>query len=230
MTPLNCILANSRIVRQRIKQLIDVAEEVAGDKESVESRGHQQTIQLLNAIEFSGQIMQLYNKNQIQRMKIRKGDFESAQTTIQNPEECIRQTIAPFSPQIKSKQLNVQILRRNYFSLEQLKGEWKYFQLAIFNLIQNSVKYNSYKGDFVIILGLEEDKQLDLSTYTLDIDIIDTGLGIEKERQKYLFIPFLELKVKQDLKEVKDNSIGLGLSCARDIMSSIKGSLTLKQS
>jgi signal transduction histidine kinase len=30
----------------------------------------------------------------------------------------------------------------------------------------------------------------------LDIDIIDTGVGIELERQEYLFVPFLELKIK----------------------------------
>ena len=30
--------------------------------------------------------------------------------------------------------------------------------------------------------------------------VIDTGIGIEEERQKMLFIPFLELKIKQNLK------------------------------
>ena len=63
MTPLNCILTNSKIIRQRIKALIDTVEVATGDKESVESKTHNQTLNLLNAIEFSGQIMQLYNRN-----------------------------------------------------------------------------------------------------------------------------------------------------------------------
>ena len=36
-------------------------------------------------------------------MKIRKGDFESTKMSVQDPEEYIKQIIAPFSPQIKSK-------------------------------------------------------------------------------------------------------------------------------
>ena len=32
--------------------------------------------------------------------------------------------------------------------------------------------------------------------YVFETHIIDTGIGIEEERQKMLFIPFLELKVK----------------------------------
>jgi len=29
-----------------------------------------------------------------------------------------------------------------------------------------------------------------------------------------LFVPFLELKTKQNLQEVKDNNIGMGLACS----------------
>jgi hypothetical protein len=36
--------------------------------------------------------------------------------------------------------------------------------------------------------------------FVLETEIIDTGLGISKERQKMLFVPFLELKIKQNLK------------------------------
>lgn len=32
--------------------------------------------------------------------------------------------------------------------------------------------------------------------YVLETEIIDTGIGISKKRQKMLFIPFLELKMK----------------------------------
>jgi nitrogen-specific signal transduction histidine kinase len=55
-------------------------------------------------------------------------------------------------------------------------------------------------------------------------------VGIEKEQQKYLFIPFLELKVKQDMKNVKNNSIGMGLSCSKMIMKQLKGKLELVES
>ena len=48
----------------------------------------------------------------------------------------------------------------------------------------------------------------------MQVDVIDSGIGIERERQDYLFIPFLELKVKQNLKNVKNQTIGMGLACA----------------
>lgn len=80
----------------------------------------------------------------------------------------------------------------------------------MFNIIQNSVKYNKYRGDLFILLSLKyinEEKmkkniqqmqlqqQKNLNNRILDensnlvlnkifeVDIIDTGLGIEKERQ-----------------------------------------------
>jgi K+-sensing histidine kinase KdpD len=64
----------------------------------------------------------------------------------------------------------------------------------------------------------------------LEIDIIDTGVGIESERQDYLFIPFLELKIKQDMQKVTNNSIGIGLSCSRDILTAMGGKIRLKHS
>jgi signal transduction histidine kinase len=36
----------------------------------------------------------------------------------------------------------------------------------------------------------------DDSKYMLETEIIDTGIGISEDRQKMLFIPFLELKLK----------------------------------
>ena len=54
--------------------------------------------------------------------------------------------------------------------------------------------------------------------HMLEVQVLDTGCGIEPERQKYLFIPFKELKIKQSLKKVKDNSIGMGLACSKDII------------
>ena len=120
-----------------------------------------------------------------------------------------------------------------------LKGDWKNYQLAIFNMIQNGVKYNTFKGDLVFILSLKEierkqfkeiyrlaikksserlknfaDCDNDINyNQVFELEIVDSGRGIEEERQKYLFIPFQELKIKQNLKLVKDNTIGMGLAC-----------------
>ena len=66
--------------------------------------------------------------------------------------------------------------------------------------------------------------------FILEVEIIDSGYGIEKEQQQYLYIPFLELKMKQDLKRVKNNSIGMGLACSKLIINQLYGNLKLKES
>ena len=42
----------------------------------------------------------------------------------------------------------------------------------------------------------------------------DEGIGIEEYRKSFLFKPFGELQANQNMKKVKDQNIGIGLSCA----------------
>jgi signal transduction histidine kinase len=109
------------------------------------------------------------------------------------------------------------------------------YQLILFNIFQNSVKYNQFKGEIIIVTDClpvrqEEQKQDEEPKYILETEIIDTGIGIEEERQKMLFIPFLELKLKQNLKQVEDNNIGMGLACSEAISTALEGDITIKQS
>ena len=45
-----------------------------------------------------------------------------------------------------------------------------------------------------------------------------------------LFTPFKELNAKQNLSQVKDNTIGMGLACSQQIVSSCGGDITIKES
>jgi C4-dicarboxylate-specific signal transduction histidine kinase len=45
-----------------------------------------------------------------------------------------------------------------------------------------------------------------------------------------LFVPFQELKIKQNLKKVQDNSIGMGLACSHAITKEMDGDIILKKS
>ena len=42
-----------------------------------------------------------------------------------------------------------------------------------------------------------------------------------------LFIPFLELKVKQSLESVNDHNIGMGLACSRSITKCLQGDIRI---
>ena len=216
---------------------------------------NEETISLLYSIKYSGKIMWYYNKNQITKMKINKQEFQPKYTVTKMPEDFIQQVVGPFAPMIKRREINFHIYRARQFEADALKADWLSFQLSIFNLIQNAVKYNKFRGDIVLILSLRPLRQYfrDQSfnsnqkeqflksqvnddfirlnpNYILEVDIIDSGQGIEKEQQQYLFVPFLELKAKQDMKNVKNNSIGMGLSCSRMIMRQLMGNLELVES
>lgn len=60
--------------------------------------------------------------------------------------------------------------------------------------------------------------------------VVDTGIGIEENRQKMLFEPFMELKMKQSFENVKDYNIGMGLTCSQAIARKMGGDITIKQS
>lgn len=143
---------------------------------------------------------------------------------------------------------------------KQLKlfSDWKNYQLAIFNLVQNSVKYNMFKGDIIFIIRVlplytNMKKKCDNNSYSnidsrqvknqmnsdepqinynrlFELEIIDSGVGIDQESQHYLFIPFRELMIKQNIQKVKNNSIGMGLANAYLLIQQMHGQLALKES
>lgn len=51
----------------------------------------------------------------------------------------------------------------------------------MFNVLQNAVKYNNYRGSLIIILKFEQAGFHD-EDYMFETEIIDTGIGISKER------------------------------------------------
>ena len=75
------------------------------------------------------------------------------------------------------------ITNLSLFVIENPNGYyWNFF----FNIFQNSVKYNKYSGKIIINFKMvaipkvfEEEKK---GNYTLITEIIDTGIGIGKEK------------------------------------------------
>lgn len=56
--------------------------------------------------------------------------------------------------QIESRYINVHIFKNFELDGMYMHGDWTKFKLVMFNLIQNSVKYNKIKGDVVFVLKL----------------------------------------------------------------------------
>lgn len=114
-------------------------------------------------------------------------------------------------------------------------ADWYLYEAVLFNIVQNALKYNqSVNGDVVIIQNVKSLKQDQLVSqekkYILETQIIDSGIGIEADRQGLLFTPFLELKDRIGIIKAENDNIGLGLSCAKEICKKMGGDLKLKQS
>ena len=97
--------------------------------------------------------------------------------------------------------------------------------MILFNLIQNAIKFNYFNGAIIIVLSVKKKSEEFLSLrsfieeplYILETEIIDTGIGISPSRQKLLFVPFLELMLRQNFDAVQDSTIGVGLASSQII-------------
>lgn len=140
-------------------------------------------------------------------MKIKKNEFVEKKIFTKNFEEHIERVINPFEPQIISRNLKIFIAKKSNFNFI-IKNDWVMYQLILFNIIQNAVKYNIFEGNIIVLLdckpkikledinNLNQDKFKEDETHIFETEIIDTGIGISEERQNMLFIPFMELKMR----------------------------------
>ena len=67
----------------------------------------------------------------------------------------IQKVIYPFEPLILSRNIQVMLswkkdCQEAIYKLDQIK-----YQLILFNIIQNAIKYNKYNGNIIIILNLK---------------------------------------------------------------------------
>ena len=141
-------------------------------------------------------------------MKIKKNEFVKKFSVQKNLVEQIERVINPFEPQISSRNLKVFIVKKRDFNFI-IKFDWTMYQLSLFNMIQNAVKYNQFLGNILIVLDCRPIQKIQSDqnepkmmindqgeTHIFETEVIDSGIGISEERQKMLFIPFMELKMK----------------------------------
>jgi len=158
-------------------------------------------------------------------MKINKGELVIKEMCSQRPEDFIEQVLQPFEYQIKKKKMNVSVQRKN-IERPSIKADWRLYQLIIFNIVQNAVKYNKREGDISITTELKDSSENLPNEMVFETIIMDDGKGIKRERIPNLFKVFGELKHNLEMhsnQEIKDNGIGVGLCCSKIIANAIDG-------
>ena len=92
---------------------------------------------------------------------------------------------------MEKNQLNL-TLHQNF--TDTVTTDWKLYELILFNLLSNAVKYNTLAGDIIIIASVDSQIDDEGPKFKLVTQVVDSGQGISNDREKMLFIPFLELK------------------------------------
>ena len=101
-------------------------------------------------------------------------------------------------------------------------GDMQRLKQILVNFISNSVKYTQSGG--IITMRIDEERSDEPGQVVLKFSCIDNGIGIEKERQKEIFEPFVR-EVKSTVNPVEGT--GLGLTIVRNIVSAMHGRLEL---
>lgn len=105
--------------------------------------------------------------------------------------------------EIKDKNLSVNVKVSNL----SMNGNNIMLTHAISNIIQNAVKYNNQNGSIDILVKERDNNCV--------ITIKDTGIGIEKGKEKEVFEPFYRVDTSRSRKV---GGAGLGLAITKDII------------
>jgi signal transduction histidine kinase/CheY-like chemotaxis protein len=130
-------------------------------------------------------------------------------------QEVMAETILLVAP--LAKQRNIQIENRiaqNPDPVFVLADRTKLKQVLL-NLISNAVKYNYDNGSIVLVCEQDANNRT-------RIKITDTGTGISKEQQEYLFQPFNRLGAENSDIE----GTGIGLSITKSLIETMGGSIS----
>lgn len=147
---------------------------------------------------------------------VKMSRLETGTIKIQKSEHPIAETLALAIAEVvpKADKKNIQI-HVEYDETLRLNHDKKWTAEAIFNLLDNAVKYTNENGNIYISVNREE-------IFT-KISIADTGKGIPLERQGAIFNRFYREPDVHD-----SDGIGIGLYLAREIITLQNGYIEVK--
>jgi signal transduction histidine kinase/CheY-like chemotaxis protein len=93
---------------------------------------------------------------------------------------------------------------------------------VLLNLIGNAIKFTD-RGRVTLQVGVKKFDPLDSERLTLDFEVKDTGLGIEKSELEHLFEPFVQAEAGRNSHE----GTGLGLPISQEFVRLLGGEMTV---
>ena len=102
---------------------------------------------------------------------------------------------------------------------EKLSGDWKLLSQVIKNLLSNACKFTPEQGLIKIKAFILESEN---ENYTIQIEVTDNGVGIPKDKQSKIFIPFEQADGGIDR---QFDGVGLGLTISKNIIELMGGEI-----
>ncbi len=169
-----------------------------------------QEIEMLGRIENSSEHLLGMINDLLQLSKLDSNSM-SVRAELVDISQIIEEMVEIVEPLIDEKELN---LKKNLtITNTMIKTDVNLFKQIIINLLSNAIKFTE-KGSISLNLSQKD------NVYTFEV--IDTGVGIEKEKQTALFTEFYQAHTQ----EVK-HSTGLGLALSQKIAHLINGKLEI---
>jgi PAS domain S-box-containing protein len=199
-TPMNSVIGFTEIIKDKL----GANSEVNSELEAIQKSG-KTLIGLLNDI--------------LDLARIEAGLMEMKLTSV-SLKNIIEDVLEIFSPQAKSKNidfiLNFSETMPHFFLLDELR-----MRQILLNLIGNAIKFTEKGAITLNLRGFENLKNL----YDVEIDIMDTGIGIPKQDFSKIFEPFIQQRF-QDSKRYGGS--GLGLSITKRLVELMNGKIFLE--
>lgn len=127
----------------------------------------------------------------------------------------VQQLVADFSPLLAERNLEIEV------DTEKLKNEYFFFDVDVFekivlNLLSNAIKYSDDGGHIKVVLAHTKKDQL-------KVDVIDTGIGIPKDQQKYILKRYYRAR---NVINSQRPGTGLGLIMIKNLVEKVKGTIS----
>lgn len=170
----------------------------------------------LKTIEFSGESLLTMVNDLLDQAKLESGKFE-LECLAFDPVEQLNNVIDVFSTQTKNQKIDIFVEVLNPIDTKVLGDPVRYSQV-LFNLIGNAVKFSNHKNVFVKIDFTAESS----TSFRVQVDVADLGIGISEEAQSRLFQPFIQADASTTR---QFGGTGLGLSICKGILENMGGSI-----
>lgn len=139
-----------------------------------------------------------------------------------NIRELVDETLDVFQLKAKEKKLEVKTTISPSIP-GMLIGDYNRLKQVLMNVIGNAIKFTEQGGVSITIKDLEQG----FGNVLLQFTISDTGIGIPKDKLKYLFEPFSQL---DNFMTRKSEGTGLGLAISKKIVEMMGGEIHAIQS